>query len=352
MTKDSENTEIKRPVTVSDLARDLNLSVSTVSRAFYPNAPIAPHTRAAVLEYAKKVGYRTNLFAKNLVTQSTQIVGVVAADLTNPYYPEVVSKLTALLQESGINVMLSTAVEPQKIDESVDILLNYRPNAIIILAANSVTAARERCDQAGIPCIFFNRLSSDGRGYGISCDNWRGGVMAANYFIKLGHKRLGYVSAFPDTSTNQDRKGGFLFQAKKAGLATPYIFDAGAFSYKNGFKAALEYKAIGSPPTAVFCANDILAIGFMEGLEANCGVNVPQDVSIIGFDDIEMASWPSHNLTTIAQPTDKMLERTVEIVKKISFKKNTFIPISKTIFIHPGPVIIRDTATSPKDSTL
>ena len=117
----------RRRVTVKDLARELGMSVSTVSRAFYPVAVIADETRRIVLERARAVGYRPNPFAQSLITKKTQIAGMVVSDLTNPFYPEVMTRLTALMQGAGMNLMLAAADQPEKIDEAVALLLTYQP---------------------------------------------------------------------------------------------------------------------------------------------------------------------------------------------------------------------------------
>ena len=145
-----------RRVTVKDLARDLGMSVSTVSRAFYPDAVIAAETRKTVLERAAEIGYRPNPFAQSLITKKTQIAGMVVSDLTNPFYPELMTRLTTLLRQAGINLMLAAADQPEKIDEAVDLLLTYQPDLMIVLATNLNSHAREKCEAAGAPVIFFN----------------------------------------------------------------------------------------------------------------------------------------------------------------------------------------------------
>ncbi len=172
---DEEKPALRNRVTVKHLARDLGMSVSTVSRAFYPDAIIAAETRKAVLDHANKIGYRPNPFAQSLITKKSQIVGMVVSDLTNPFYPEVMTRLTGLMQQAGMNLMLAAADQPDKIDEAVELLLTYRPDLMIVLATNLASHAREKCEAAGAPVIFFNRLSADGLGFGVSCDNVEGG---------------------------------------------------------------------------------------------------------------------------------------------------------------------------------
>lgn len=336
----------RRRVTVKDLARDLGMSVATVSRAFYPDAVIAAETRRVVLERANEIGYRPNPFAQSLITNKTQIVGMVVSDLTNPFYPEVMARMTALLQQAGMNVMLAAADQPDKIDEAVELLLTYQPDLMIVLATNLASHAREKCEAAGAPVIFFNRLSADGLGFGVSCDNVGGARLAADHLIDLGHRELLYVSAFPGASTNIERQSGFCQRAVERGLPEPQILDAGTFTYEAGYNAGLSLGKLPRRPDGVLCANDIVAIGFVEALQEGLGLNVPKDVSVIGYDDIAMAGWPSHRLTTIAQPLDEMMASTVTLARELAAERE--IP-QRILRIPPGALIERNTVRDRRE---
>lgn len=318
----ARNKNSKPRVTVKDLARDLGMSVSTVSRAFHADAIIARETRDLVLKRAQEIGYSPNPFARSLITKRTRIVGVVVADITNPFYPEVLTRLTTALRAIDMNVMLVAADRSGEVDEALRLLLNYQPDLAIILAATLSSEAARECRGAGTPVIFFNRLSSDGHSFGVTCDNELGGWRIADYLIDAGHRDLAYVSALADASTNVARRKGFRMRALERGLADPLVIEAGQFSYHAGYEAALQLRGFDSLPDGVFCANDILAIGFLDGVRRELGLNVPQDLSIVGFDDIEMAHWPSHGLTTIQQPIQKMLDATVTLAKELAANSN------------------------------
>lgn len=327
-------------VTLKDLARDLGMSVSTVSRAFDPDAVIAVKTRQAVLKRAAALEYRPNPFARSLITNKTQIVGVVVSDLTNPFYPEVMTNLTGLLREAGMNVMLAAADQPDKIDDAVELLLMYQPDLIIVLATHLASRALAKCEQAGAPCIFFNRLSSNGQGFGVSCDNEAGGRIVADYLIDQGHRSLAYVSAFSDASTNVERQRGFCERAIARELEPPQIITAGEFTYEAGYAAGHAAADLPKDIDGIFCANDIVAIGVIDGLKEARGVRVPDDVSVIGFDNIAMAGWASHRLTTVAQPVNEMIAATVELARKLTIDHHLAPHIMR---LPPGTVIERST---------
>ncbi|MFC5386665.1 LacI family DNA-binding transcriptional regulator [Aquamicrobium segne] len=333
-----------RRVTVKDLAKDLGMSVSTVSRAFYPDAVIAEPTRKTVLERAAELGYRPNPFAQSLITKRTQIAGMVVSDLTNPFYPEVMTQMLARLQAVGMNVMLAAANEPDQTDEAVDLLLSYQPDLLIVLAVTLSSHAWEKCEQGGTPCIFFNRLSANGQGFGISCDNEMGGRQVADFLIDTGHRNLLYVSAFPDASTNVERYAGFRARTIERGLAEPEVLEAGLFTYEAGYQAGLNMAHLKGKIDGVFCANDIVAIGFMEGAQAGSGLRVPDDLSVVGFDDITMAGWPSHELTTVPQPLEDMMEAIVGLALELS--NSSARPSQKIHCFAPGKMIIRNSTRS------
>ncbi len=339
MTTLDQKSPSRRRVTVKDLAKDLGMSVSTVSRAFYPEAIVAPATRTLVLERARAIGYKANPYAQSLITKRTQIVGLVVADITNPFYPEVMTRLTADLQVLGMNVMLVSANATDKVDDAVQLLLSYQPDLVIILAAALSSRAVQECSEAGSPCIFFNRLSGDAAEHGVTCDNIAGGINVADYLVDLGHKRLLYVAAFPGASTNVERQRGFCERALARGVAAPLVIEAGSFSYEAGFAAAKTMAELPERPDAVFCANDIVAIGFIEGVRT-LGFSVPEDISVVGFDDIAMAAWPSHALTTVRQPVEEMLSITVEFARKLASDPDAPGEVHR---IPPGPLIERGT---------
>lgn len=340
MSAAARNKSRKPRITVKDLARDLGMSVSTVSRAFHADAVIAQETRDTVLARASEIGYRPNPFARSLITKRTSIIGLVVSDMTNPFYPEVVTRLTEDLRAIDMNVMLVAASASGEIDDAVRLLLTYQPDLAIILATTLSSTARRECDEAGTPVIFFNRLSGDAYAFGVACDNLAGGAMVADFLIDRGHRRLAYLAARPDASTNVERRAGYLQRAAERGVDEPVCIKAGLFSYEAGYNAALAFGALTPRPDGVFCANDILAIGFMDGVRKELGLAIPEDVSIVGFDDIAMAAWPSHALTTIRQPVEEMLRSTVEMARKLATHAST------EPFVHrvpPGGLIERQT---------
>jgi DNA-binding LacI/PurR family transcriptional regulator len=329
-------------VTVKDLARDLGMSVSTVSRAFYDDAVIAAETRERVLRRAAEIGYQPNPLARGLITRSSRIVGLVVSDIANPFYPEVMTRMTERLQMAGLNVMLVVVSPISSEEDSVRVLLSYHPDVVVMLATTLSSAAAASCRRVGTPVVFFNRSGSDSNSYAVTCDNENGARLVADYLIDRGHTRLGFVAGRADASTSIDRWNGFHMRCLERGVPAPVCTDAVGFSYEAGYTAAHKLLGGGDRPTALFCANDILAIGAMDAARRDLGLSVPEDVSIVGFDDIGMASWPSHALTTVRQPIDLMIDRTTTLALDLARNE----PCTPDVQRLPGQLIERNTTRS------
>lgn len=339
MTPSGDSRVRKRRVTLLDLANDLGISTSTVSRAFDKEGVIAPATRNAILKRAGELGYAPNPMARSLITKRTRIAGIVVSDITNPFYPEVLTKLTAGLQSIDLNVMLTVSGMTESSEEQLRLLLSYQPDVVVVLAAVLSSEAIEACRNTGTSVVFFNRRPADSRALGVTCDNVAGGRLVADHLCNSGFRDLAFIAGRADTSTNIDRWEGYSRRCAELGLQPPIKLEAGGFSYERGYDAAKAMMKLVKRPGAVFCANDILAIGLMDCLQREYSLSIPEDISVVGFDDISMAGWPSHRLTTVRQPVEKMCVYTVDLVRKLAEGK-TIKPRIERI---PGELIERGT---------
>ena len=303
--------------TARDVARILGISTATVSRAFTENAVIAPETRGKVLEIAERIGYQPNPFARSLTTKRSKLAGIVVADITNPFYPEVLAALTRRLQDAGLQTMLFFAGPGRNVDDSLPMLLQYSPDIAIVLAATLSSDMVRACRQVGTPVLLFNRYVPHSHAAAVCCDNLAGGRLVAEALIAAGHRRLAYVAGLADTSTNRDRFTGFRDACRELGQPDPIVMEGGSFTYEAGHDAIKDLLDLAEPPDAVFCANDIVAIGALDAARRELNVSVPEELSIVGFDDIAMAAWPSYSLTTVRQPTNAMIEATIAQTKRL-----------------------------------
>ncbi len=289
------------------------MSQSAVSRAFSPAGNISKATRERVLEAAQRLGYHPNAFARSLVQNRTHIVGVLIARLDNHLYPRVLEELTAKLWDTGRQVMYFSFDESGDIDEILRTALQYRVGAMIIASITLSSHLAQTFYKAGVPVVLFNRRLDDPNVHAVACDNIGGGRLVADALLDAGYVRFAFIGGHPDTSTNQDRKGGFIaaLQARGAGLSYALEKD---YSYEWGRSATNSLFAQPEPPDALFCAGDLIAFGAVDALRVDCGVRVPEDVAVVGFDDVQAASWEGYQLSTVHQPIDQMIAETLECV--------------------------------------
>lgn len=297
-------------VTARDLARHLGVSQSMVSRAFSPGASVAPEMRARILRAAEEIGYRPNVIAAALSRRRSSIVGIVMAELTNPFYPAVLEQLTAALQAAGFQSLLFTVPPGKPADDCLPLLRQYHVDAVVLTSASLSSASAEHWLGDGRAAVLFNRAAIGPTPLdSVACDNVAGGRAAAEALLARGRRRLAFVAGRPDTSTSQDREQGFRAALAEQGLS-PLRVEAGDFTYEAGHRAALSLGAA----DGIFFANDILALGGLDALRHAMGRRVPEDVSVIGFDDIPMGAWPAYRLTTLRQPVAEMVARSIDLL--------------------------------------
>jgi DNA-binding LacI/PurR family transcriptional regulator len=303
-----------------DVARRAGVSQSTVSRVFSTRSPnVSEETRRRVLEAAESLNYQPNAIARMMSTQRSNIIGIVMANITSPFYPYVLEKFLLKLQQNDRQVLLFTASPDQDVDDLLPLILQHRVDALIVTSAMVSSEMVEQCSQSGLPVILFNRYILNSPVSAVCADNLEGGRKIANLLLDTGHRRLAYIAGTFNTSTNTDREYGFTEALKARG----YDYDQwkraqGEYTYESGYAAAVELLGSDQRPDGIFCANDIMALGAMDAAR-KLGVAVPDQVSIIGFDDIPMAAWEAYNLTTVSQEVDTMIDKTIALMEaKIS----------------------------------
>jgi len=334
-------------VTVKDIARELGVSVATVSRALSNDPNIAEKTRTRVLGKAAELGYAPNLFARGLITQRSRIAALFVSNITNPFYPEVVMKLTRRLQEVGLHTMLFTSDGSKGVDETMPLVRQFNPDIAIVLAATMSSEQVRRSNEWHTPVILFNRYVTGTGASAVCCDNFKGGREVALQLADAGHRCPAFISGLDDASTNVDRLRGFRAGCTAAGLPEPQVISGGDFTYETGYQGMQTLFAGVSRPDAVFCANDIVAIGAMDAARRELGLEVPDDVSVVGFDDIAMSAWPSHELTTVRQPMNAMIEKVLAEVERLLAPGGA---AAQEHFL-PGRLILRKSARLKRDET-
>jgi len=333
----------KKPgVTSSQVAQHAGVSQSAVSRTFTPGASISPKTRAKVLAAAKELGYRPNAIARSLITSRSRIIAVVMAYLENLFYPDVLEELGRLLAAENYHLLLFTGFKDRNSDPVFDQLMQYRVAGIILASTALSSELSEECAAAGIPVVLFNRTTERDSVSSVTTLNREGGRKIADFLVAAGHKTFGYIAGLENSSTNRDRFGGFV-----EGLAAHGIKDivvrTGNYSREEAEVAAREMLSLDARPEAIFVANDHMAVAVMDVARYEFGLSIPDDLSIIGYDDVGPSRWPSYSITSVSQPVDEMVAATVDILLDQ-------IHSGETEAVHrivPGDLIVRNSARRP-----
>lgn len=323
------------PSTQRDVARLARVSQAAVSRVMANNGYVASNVRLRIEQAADELGYRPDPLARGLITGQSNIVAVVMADIINPFYPIVLDALTEAIQRRGRQVLLFNAAHHQTVDDLIPSVLHYRVAGIVVTTASLSSKAAEMCLASGVPVVLFNRYSQTSNTKVVSCDNRLGGEQAAEMFLKAGCRRLAYIGGRANSSTNADRRSGFLNAAEKAGLKSVPVLEH-AFEYSWGKQATSQLFETDPTIDAIFCGDDAVAFGVIDCLRFTLGKRVPEDVSVIGFDDVPNAAWSAYALTTIRQPLEAMVEKTLELIEAEGSEG------SEVHFI-PGEIVTRNT---------
>jgi DNA-binding LacI/PurR family transcriptional regulator len=294
-----------------DVARLAGVSQAAVSRTFTPGASVSIETRDKVLEAAQKLNYRPNAIARSLIRKSTRIIGVVVMRLTKPFYARVLHEFTRGLQELGYWTLFFDIAHDEEVNTTLPMALQYQVDGVVITSATLSSKLAVEFARNGTPVVLFNRYASTKQTHVVRCDNYAGGRLVANAFVDAGHKKIAYIAGEEGSSTNLDRERGLVDALNDRGLQL-WQRAEGDYSYEAGYTSALKLLQSSKPPDAIFCADDLTAIGAMDAARNGLGLRIPEDLSVIGFDDIPMASWSSYSLTTIRQPFEAMVESTIQ----------------------------------------
>jgi len=331
-------------VTSLDVAKLAGVSQSAVSRYFTPGTSVSKKTSEKVKKAADALGYRPNIIARSLITGQSRIIGLVVAYLENYFYPEVVERLSKTLQDKGYHVLVFiSSLAAENVDQITQEILDYQVDGIVLASANMSSDLAARCHASGVPIVLFNRLQDDQRLSAVTSDNRAGGRKLAEYLVSLGHKRFGYIAGFGGASTQRDREQGFREGLELAGHSLT-LREVGNFRYEDAQEAARRmFGDAGHRPDAVFVCNDHMAFAVMDVLRFELGLRVPEDVSVVGFDDVPPARWPAYNLTTIRQNVDDMVVETVDtLMTQIGDKA---APSRRVVL--DGELIVRGSTRSP-----
>ena len=334
-------------VTAVDVAERAGVSQSAVSRVFTPGASVSPQTKNKVLKVAMELGYRPNSLARAMVSGKSRMIGLVVAYLQNQFYPEAIEKLSKAMQERNYHLLVfMTSKTEGHVGDVVEEILDYQVDGIIAASVALSSDLSERCANAGVPVVLFNRSQDDDSLSSVTSENYEGGRKVAEYLIASGHQRISYIAGWEGASTQRDRQAGFTDALEDAGVAL-WSREIGNFVMEDAKAAthAMFADGVENGPDAIFVANDHMAFAVMDTLRSELGIAVPEQVSVIGYDDVPAASWPSYDLTTVRQPTNQMVTATVDLLLA-QIENADQHPLTPRQIKIDGPLIIRGSARS------
>ena len=301
-------------ITSIDVAKKVGVSQSAVSRVFTPGASVSSSMENKVLKAASELGYRPNMLARSLNTGKSKIIGLVVSYLDNQFYPDVLEMLSSQLQENGYQILMFIASSDTKnLDQVLNEILDYQVDGIVMASVELSSVISKKIDSAGIPVILLNRSLDNSRFSSVTSNNYLGGKLIADFLIKGGHKKISHIAGNERASTQRDREAGFIDGLKDAGYDI-FSREVGNFMLDQASIAAKKMFSVKDLPDAVFVSNDHMAFAVMDVLKNDLGLKIPENVSVIGFDDVKICSWPSYNLTTVRQPINTMVEKTVSLL--------------------------------------
>ena len=309
---------MKSSATAQEVARLAQVSQSAVSRTFTPGASVSDETRAKVMAAATTLGYRPNAMARSLITRQSRIVALVMSYLENQFYPLVIQTLSQKLQKQGYHVLMFIS-DLDEADEVMAEILQYQVDGIVLASTMLSPGLASSCAASGVPIVQFNRVADTSASAryatnAVTSDNRRGGAMVGELLLSRGFSRIAFIAGLERSSTSVERERGFTEALAQAG-AKVYRRAVGDYSFE-GAKAATRtlFSGRGKPPDALFVANDHMAIAAMDVLRNELQLRVPDDVSLVGFDDVPQAAWGAYQLTTVVQSVEQMVAATVELL--------------------------------------
>ena len=335
-------------VTIIDVAAEAHVSYGTVSRVINNDVHVKQETRDRVQETMRRLGYVANRQARSLAGGRTNSIGVLVPDLGTGYIGEIIRGIDAELGLSDLDLILYTT--HRTASKEVNYVANLAKGMVDGLL---LVLPRSPADFIGtLTRRHFPFVLIDHHGIGQDCPavgaaNWQGGFTATEYLIMLGHKRIGFITGWMDLGCALDRLDGYRSALRTNHIPEePELIYEGTFFQPDGYTGASTMLDLSNPPTAIFASNDVMAMGVMDAIR-NKGLRVPDDISVIGFDDIPQASLIRPALTTIRQPLEKMGRVATQMLLELLSQPQK----QKGRIELPTELIVRDSCQAPRTSS-
>jgi LacI family transcriptional regulator len=313
-------------VTIKDVAKKAGVSYSTVSRALSGSAEISEKTRENILKICKEMNYTANTVARAMVMKSTKLIGLIVTDINNPFMSELAYHIDRQTRKRGYNIILSnSSQDPSQEEEAFNLMLGHQVDGIIICPSSPTSYANLQEYMQKIPTVFLGEnLRNIPESY-ISVDNFLGAELGVEYLYNLGHRKILYFGQRKGSVSHQLRAEGYASACEKYNLTPQYFHNTfNATSIKNGYQLAKQLFADRPDITAIFASTDTNALGIMKAAE-EAQIRIPEDLSLLGFDNIRDAGLPRIELTTVEQPMKVMASVAVDcLLDKITNEQSGY----------------------------
>ena len=329
------------PTTMKDIARDLGVSVVTVSKVLRNHQDIGDETRKRVLDRIKELNYTPNLAARSLVTGRTYLVGLVVPDLLHPFFAQIAKSLSSALLKKGYCLTISTSEEnPELEEQEINRLLGRRLDALVIASSCATSAIFERILKEGPPLVLIDRSFPDLNANYVGVDDEAVGTLATEHLIKVGCKRIAHIRG-PENSPGMGRLKGYLNALSKNKLKSlpgyvSTLRSVDVQSRESGADSMRQLLSLNPRPDGVFCYNDPLAIGAIHAI-LDAGLRVPEDIAVIGSGNLHYDTELRVPLSSIDQQTESIGERAARLT--LSLLESKTRPRNKTFILQPQLVI-------------
>ncbi len=298
-------------VSAKDVADRAGVSRSAVSRTFTPGASVSEETRRKVVEAAEALGYHVNHLARGLMRNESGLVCLIVSEIDTPYRANLIRALSRQLQNASKIAMLINTDRPDKsVDDALRLAISYRADASIVLSGMPDKSITDLCVKSGQRLVLINRDEQREGALMINLHDREAARRAFIAFHRAGCRRFAFANSDAGTPSLMAREEGFCQAAREHGIEV-VVERFGATRYQSGVTLAQRLLTREARPDAIFCANDLLACGVMDTARHQFKLAIPDDLCVAGFDDIEQASWASYQLTTFAQPVERIAEEAV-----------------------------------------
>jgi DNA-binding LacI/PurR family transcriptional regulator len=297
----------------TEVARLAGVSIAAVSRAYAPGSSISPALAERVYEAARQLNYVPNNLARSLITRQTNIVALMLPTMANPIFAAMLDEVSLRLEDQGKQVLLFTPPEVADFDRTLQNMLQFQVDAIVIAAASISSRMAMLCLDRGVPVVTLGRYLPGVPVHSVRGDEEDAGIQAAELVLK-GGKRFGVIDGPANLTTIVERKASLLSSLEAAVGPDAIRIADGELTYAGGYRAALTLMDEPDRPDTLIGLTDIMALGAMDAVRHELGLKVPADVAVIGFDDIAEAGYKSYQLTTVRTPVREMAEHMIEMI--------------------------------------